>query len=184
MTKKLSLSFIGVGFVSIAIFAKPYDPTGWDELRIHALNNSQLSGYFSGFAENKMYQQRDYFSHSQISDLTVDVYKFWGDVIFDSETVPLYVDFLSNYNSKIDQLMYSTDQSREDDIFLDTQLYDTALAILDYHRGISNSSFEAFKNKVTIELNTLHGKTFKEARLHLFPDQGTCTYAQQLAGYC
>lgn len=170
----------------MAITAAPLiDPKGWDELKIQAINESQLTGFFSDFAESKMYQQRDYFSHSKLSNLTVDVYDFWGDVIFDSETTPLYITFLNNYNSKIDQLIYSTNRSREDDIFLDAELYNTSLSILNYHENIiSTPKFKAFKDNVENELNAIYGKSFKEARLYLFPDQGSCTYAQEQAGYC
>ena len=148
----------------------------------------ELSPYFNSYAYQNMYQQRNYYQHSSYRDLVHELYNYWDDIIISPETVPMYLNFFHNYNPKVNQLMMVVNPKREDDAFIDDNLYITSLNIIDVHiRNTDDNKFKSFLVRIKEIISNLHGKSFIQVRAVLFGNG--CTPLQQLlavtqSGYC
>lgn len=184
--KKCLVALGGVVLFSCSFFASSQCCSGWIYGVVEkAQSMDNISGYFNDYALNNMYAQRDYFKSSVYGNLMTEVYSFWGDILVNKETSVMYASFLSNYNKKINILMYASNPSKEQEIFVDLDLYNEMDRIIKYHVDHSdNNDFKAFLGEVKLSLDSLKGKSIAEARNILFPSSGTCTVAQEMAGYC
>lgn len=184
VTSGILLLTVGFHAVSDSIDFRS-EPIGWNAVFSYAQEFNELTNYVDPSLESDLYSQRDYFRNSKYSQITYDIYKFWDDIILNETTVPMISGFLSVYNQRIYQLMYNQDPSREMEVFIDQELYNKAMALLDYHAYELNSpSFDDFRKEVIVAMQSMQGKTYIQVREELFGIGPTCDSVRINAGLC